>query len=328
MTNTNGYLIISLDFELLWGVRDVKTKASYNENIVNVRNVIPRLINLADKYGIKLNFATVGFLFAHNKVELLKALPKLKPTYINPIFNPYNDIERIGDFEANDPFHYASSLIDLINSNKNHEIATHTFSHYYVNETGQTTEQFENDLTAAISIAKKKDISFKSIVFPRNQINDDYLKICAKHGILSFRGIEKHWMFDTSDTKKLESPLRKIFRLMDAYVNLSGYNTYPVSQIKPMSGVLNIPSSKFFRPYINFLKLFESIRINRINKGLTHAAKNNEVYHLWWHPHNFGSHTDENFRNLEKIFKHYANLNKDYNLNSISMTEMANKINS
>ena len=326
MNSLNGYLLISLDFELFWGVRDVKTKSSYKENLINVHEVIPRLLDLADQYGIKFTFATVGFLFAKNKEELLHFAPKVKPTYNNSIFNPYYYIENTEDLDNYGSFHFAYNLIDLIKSNKNHELATHTFSHFYVNEEGQNVDQFEADLLAAINIAKRRNISFNSIVFPRNQINKNYLKICKKHGITNYRGTEKHWMFDTSDTKKLERPFNKLFRLADAYVNLSGYNTYPLTKINSINSVKNIPSSKFFRPYIKSLKALESLRIKRIRKGLTHAAKNKEVYHIWWHPHNFGTNTEENFRNLESIFKHYQTLKRDYNFNCATMSELAEKI--
>ena len=250
MTSSNGYLLISLDFELFWGVRDVKTKSSYKENLINVHKVIPRLLELADQYGIKLTFAAVGFLFAKNKEELLQFAPKIKPNYQESIFNPYYYIENTEDFDNYNSYHFAPNLINLISSNKNHEIATHTFSHFYVNEEGQNIDQFEADLLAAIAIAKNKNIKFKSIVFPRNQMNENYLKICSKHGITNYRGTENHWMFDTTDTEKLERPFNKLFRLTDAYINLSGYNTYTLSSVKSINNVLNIPSSKFFRPYI------------------------------------------------------------------------------
>lgn len=326
MTSLNGYLLISLDFELFWGVRDVKTKSSYKNNLINVHKVIPRLLNLADQYDVKLTFATVGFLFANNKEELLRFAPLLKPTYNNSIFNPYCYIENTEDFDNYNSYHFAHNLIDLINSNKNHEIATHTFSHFYVNEEGQNIDQFEADLLAAIAIAKSRNITFNSIVFPRNQINKNYLKICNKYGITNYRGTEKHWMFDTSDTEKLERPFNKLFRLADAYVNLSGYNTYPLTRINSVNNVKNIPSSKFFRPYTKSLKALEPLRIKRINKGLTHAAKNKEVYHMWWHPHNFGANTEENFRNLENIFKHFQNLKRDYNFDCVTMSELAEKL--
>ncbi|MBP93431.1 MAG: polysaccharide deacetylase [Flavobacteriaceae bacterium] len=323
MKTRNGYLLISLDFELFWGLFDVKTTSNYEKNLLNVRKVIPRLIALADQYQITLTFATVGFLFAKNKTELLAAIPTEKPTYLNTRFSPYNLIESIGNNENDDPFHYAESLIEFIRNNGNHEIASHTFSHFYVNEEGQKPEQFEADIKAAISIAKQKNITLKSMVFPRNQINEAYLKICAKHGIICYRGTEKHWMFNTHDTKKLDNTPHKAFRLLDAYCNISGYNTNQLSDLKSCHNIVNIPSSKFFRPYNDTLKILEPMRISRIKKGLTQAAKNHEIYHLWWHPHNFGAHMDENFKNLESIFKHYRDLNKSHHFESVSMAELA-----
>lgn len=38
-----GTFVISLDFELMWGVRDVQTKAGYGPNILGVRQAIPAM---------------------------------------------------------------------------------------------------------------------------------------------------------------------------------------------------------------------------------------------------------------------------------------------
>lgn len=45
-----------------------------------------------------------------------------------------------------------------IKNNGNHEIGSLTFSHYYCHETGQTIEQFEDDLKSAVAIANTIDI--------------------------------------------------------------------------------------------------------------------------------------------------------------------------
>ncbi|MDB9961284.1 polysaccharide deacetylase family protein [Oceanihabitans sp.] len=319
MTAKNGNLIISLDFELFWGVFDVRSLESYKQELEKVHAIVPRLIELSDKYDIKLTFATVGFLFAKNKSELIEFSPKLKPTYKNLNFSPYRLIDNIGIDESEDPYHYATSLINTIKQNNNHEIGSHTFCHYYSNELGQTKEQFEDDLLSTLKISKQSDISIKSFVFPRNQINDTYLSICSKHGITSFRGIEKHWMYNTKDTKQLENTKHRIYRLLDAYVNISGHNTH---DLEIRNGLVNIPSSRFLRPYDNRLNFLEQMKISRIKKGMTHAAKNNQVYHLWWHPHNFGKNTQQNFKALEDLFKHYQILNDTYNFKSETMTNL------
>ncbi|MDX1277185.1 polysaccharide deacetylase family protein [Oceanihabitans sediminis] len=321
MKLSQGHLVISLDFELYWGVFDVRSLEDYKSNIEKVSEIIPRLLKLSDRYNIKLTFATVGFLLAKNKEELIAYSPNSKPSYSKKNFSSYRLIEHIGNNEKEDPYHYATSLVSLIKQNPNHEIGSHTFSHYYCNEVGQTPEQFEADLLANIAIAKQQHgLSIKSIAFPRNQINDDCLKICYKHGLTSYRGIEKHWMYDTHNTEKLENLKHRVYRLLDAYMNISGHNT---NDLQTHHGLVNIASSRFLRSYSKKLSFLEATKILRIKKGMTHAAKKKQVYHLWWHPHNFGENTEENFKSLEEIFLHYSMLSHTYNFTSKTMTNLA-----
>ncbi|MCX7548382.1 polysaccharide deacetylase family protein [Xanthomarina sp. F1114] len=325
---SNGYFIISLDFELHWGIFDKRSVSEYQENLENVKLVIPRLLKLADIYNIELTFATVGFLFAKNKEELIQNNPKLLPSYSQTKFSPYATLDSIGINEKEDEFHYASSLIDQIQEAKKHEIGTHTYSHYYCLEDGQTKEQFEADLIAAITVAKKKDITIKSIVFPRNQVNHTYLDICKKHGIITYRGVEKHKMYNTLERIHHKKQSTRALRLTDSFFNISGYNTYKVNQLLDAnSGLVNLPSSSFLRPYSKNIKSLESLKIARVKKAMTYSAKNNEVFHLWWHPHNFGTYMDENFFTIEAIFKHYKELNNKFNYKSITMSKLADYVN-
>jgi len=41
----HGAFVISLDFELLWGVRDKRTIADYGANIRGVRDAVPALLD-------------------------------------------------------------------------------------------------------------------------------------------------------------------------------------------------------------------------------------------------------------------------------------------
>ena len=124
--NKQGYFLISLDFELYWGVHDKRTLSSYQKNLNAVWEVIPRLIALFDRYDIKCTFATVGFLFAQNRDELNAYLPKSFPKYIDDNLSSYGKLDNI-NFE--EPTFNALPLIKLISETK-HELGTHTFSHY------------------------------------------------------------------------------------------------------------------------------------------------------------------------------------------------------
>lgn len=310
--NTNGYFLISLDFELYWGVHDKSNISSYEKNINEVWTILPRLINLFNDYNVECTFATVGYLFAQNRSELNSYLPKSIPNYRDKNLCPYTKLEFI-NFEES--LFNALPLIQLISDSK-HELGTHTFSHYYCLEEGQSKENFKSDINAAVKIANKKNVGIKSIVFPRNQVNENYFDTLKKFGIRSYRGSEKSWMYKP-DKSKNEGLVKKLFRLTDSYINLSGYNTYPIPEKK--QDLYNLPSSRFLRPFAPSLRIFEKKRLERITSAMNHAAQKNEVYHLWWHPHNFGDNVEENFLFLEKILKHYRFLSDKHNFTSVTM---------
>ena len=161
-------------------------------------------------------------------------------------------------------------------------------------------------------------------VFPKNQVNDAYLKVCFENGIKSYRGTEKSAIYNTksSPLKKKLVPLIRLARLIDGYFNLTGHNTYDVVKLNANKEIVNLPSSRFLRPFHSKLSFLEPLKVKRIVKSMKHAAKNNELFHLWWHPHNFGADMDKNFENLEEIFIAYADLKTSHNFESKTMTEL------
>ena len=89
--------------------------------------------------------------------------------------------------------------MSLINKTKGQELACHTYSHYYCNEEGQTIQQFDEDLKSAQIISKKNfNVELKSLVFPRNQINKDYLDIVINNGFKVVRSNPNVWFWQKS----------------------------------------------------------------------------------------------------------------------------------
>ncbi len=320
----NGKFVISLDFEIYWGVRDAVELQDYKSNLLGVQTVIPLLLKMFKTYNIGASFATVGFLFFDSKKDLLKNIPSELPQYQNAKLSPYNGhFEYIGEDENADPFHFASHMVAQIIAAKQ-EIGSHTFSHYYCLEKGQTPEAFKADLICAKAVAQKKGLELKSFVFPRNQYNKDYLKICKEMGFTSFRGNERSWLF-SSQSFGPGFFLRRPFRLLDSYINFSGHNCYSLEEMKK-GDLINIPSSRFLRPYSKKFKVLEKWRLKRIKDSMTFAAKKGLVYHLWWHPHNFGVNISNNFSFLEKILLHYTQLKKEYGFESVNMNELSKMV--
>jgi peptidoglycan/xylan/chitin deacetylase (PgdA/CDA1 family) len=316
-----GTLIISLDFELLWGIRDFAGEKKA-ESILLTRQVVPRLLELFQKYGVHATWAIVGFLFFASRSELLAALPKQKPNYVQCSLSPYENLtNELGENEEADPLHFAPSLIRRIMQVPYQELATHTFSHYYCLEEGQALEDFEHDLQAALQAASPYGYKIQSIIFPRNQYGDSYLEACGKNNILAYRGTESVWFRQSRNRQAHGQWYRRLMRLTDAYVNISGANTYPIPST--IDRPVNLPSSRYLRPYSKKLEILEPLRLKRILTSLSNAAQAGEVFHLWWHPEDFSENIEDNLRFLEAILKHYQELHRLYGMQSRSMGEVA-----
>ncbi len=322
MQLTSGVLTVSLDLELYWGVRDKRTIEQYKNNLQGVSQAVPAMLKIFDNCQIHSTWATVGFLFFDGFDTLKNHIPKLIPSYDNPQLSPYEYI--YSPENENAIYHFAPELIKQILGTQGQEIGTHTFSHYYCLERGQTAAQFKEDIITSISIAKDNDITLKSLVFPRNQCNPSYLLILKDLGIRCYRGNQSVWFYKTT-SNRFKIYLQRLFRLLDTYVNISGHNTYLLKDCAD-SAPFNFPSSHFLRPYNSKLAILDRLRITRIKRSMTDAAVHKKIFHLWWHPHNFGVNTDKNMAILQEIADHYRTLKSKYNMTSMNMGELSHHL--
>lgn len=316
-----GALVISLDFELHWGVRDKRSvDGPYRDNLLGAREVIPRMLDLFEEFGVAATWATVGFLFAKNRREREEFSPSIRPQYKNPKLDAY--AETTGDNEDDDPMHYASSLIARIAKSPKQEIATHSYSHYYCQESGETREAFAADIASAVAIGRRYGFDIRSIVFPRNQFRAGYESILKDAGIACYRGNEPNWMYRPrprdEETLAVRAP-----RLLDGYISLSGPKYVRWEEIAQSSGIHDVRASMFLRPYSTQRKSLEPIRLRRIAGGIRAAAKNRGIFHLWWHPHNFGKNIAENIEFLRNVLKVFAEQRQVHGMQSLTMIDVA-----
>jgi peptidoglycan/xylan/chitin deacetylase (PgdA/CDA1 family) len=326
----NGIFTISLDFELHWGgfekwnLQNAGSGVDYETYFLNTRRIIPKMLALFQEYEIHVTWAAVGMLLHESKDELLKNAPANKPSYKVSNLSAYHYINviGIGEDEEGDPFHFAPSLVRKILATPHQELGTHTFAHFYCNEEGQTIDQFQEDLKAAKRIADKYGSTLRSLVFPRNQFNDAYLKTCFDEGIKAVRSNPLDWYWKIESTQH-ESFWKRLNRGADAYLPGKVKNTYALKTVNVRSGYpVCIPASRLLRPYRASELFLNDLKIARIKSEISHAAKNNEVYHLWWHPHNFGNYPEQNLQGLKKILDHFAGCKKKWNIQSLNMREI------
>lgn len=324
----NGYFLISLDYELIWGVNDKKSVNSYGANLRAVTNVVSQTLQMFSKFDIHATWATVGILLQEDIEDFKASFPEVLPEYDNSRLSSYNyfknEIDNIGFNQNSDSCHWAFYSVKEILNSPNQELASHTYSHYYTLEPGQTIEAFESDTKAFSIKAKQFGLDIASIVFPRNQINPEYFRICLKYGLKCYRGAEQSYLWKPRNGSDLRLWIR-LLRFVDAYISISGNNCYKMPS-KNSGILLNFPSSAFLRAYNPKLSIFDSLKLFRIKRAMSYAAKTGTIYHLWWHPHNFGKHTASNFSFLEKILLHYDKLNHKYGFESLNMKELTNKV--
>jgi peptidoglycan/xylan/chitin deacetylase (PgdA/CDA1 family) len=312
---TAGNFVISLDYELMWGVRDHATRETYGANVLGGREAIPAMLDLFQRRGIKATWAIVGALLCESKDELVMRAERTMREG-----KRIARLDEIGPDERRDPYHFGASLARLIAACPGQEVGTHTFLHRCALEPGETAAGFSADVANAVAQLEEWGISCKSIVFPRNQYASEQLAACRALGLTHFRGNEAKWFYASAPGSR-QTKLRRLCRLADCYIDLSGPNVSPPAATEA-TPLVNVPSSRFLRPFNKRLAAFDRLRLRRIKEAMREAAMTGGTFHLWWHPENFGRNRSENLEFLGKILDWFRLLREEHGMQSRAMREI------
>jgi hypothetical protein len=141
-------------------------------------------------------------------------------------------------------------------------------------------------------------------------------------GFTAYRGNQDHWMYrDGHLASASYGTIRRLIRAADTYLPIMGNHTSSLSISIPKGQLINISASRFLRP-VSGHSIIDKLQLNRVKSGMWEAASTNSVFHLWWHPHNFGRNTEANLMNLERLLEYYRVLNHEYGMQSLSMKEL------
>ena len=90
--NQHGAFVISLDFELHWGVRDHRPLSRAEcSRLLAARAAVPRILDLFEEFSISATWATVGMLFARSRDEAHAFAPYHKPNYSDSRLDPFRE---------------------------------------------------------------------------------------------------------------------------------------------------------------------------------------------------------------------------------------------
>ena len=313
-----GAFVVSLDFELYWGVRDHRRLDGHErKRLLAARSVVPEILAAFSDHRIRATWATVGLLFARSREEAHACLPEHLPGYQQSELDPY--MEKMGRDESEDPFRFAPSLIREIQQQAGQEIGSHSYSHYYSLEAGQSEKEFKADLASAIRIAQNSGYQLRSYVFPRNQVRRGYLPILQQAGFHAYRGTEPAASKAPVTYRQQRRPWLRALRLADAYWDLNG----PQTVAFPTNGrLVRLAASRYLRPFSPALSSLESIRLRRIATAMKSAAQNGRIFHLWWHPEDFAAYPDRNIDFLHQVLNAFDKCRRDDGMASLSMGDV------
>lgn len=85
----SGKFVISLDFELFWGMHDIYAVEDYEKNIYGAHIAVPEILKLFNEYNIEATWAIVGMMNFETKKELKKSIPNVLPNYEKKQLSPY-----------------------------------------------------------------------------------------------------------------------------------------------------------------------------------------------------------------------------------------------
>jgi peptidoglycan/xylan/chitin deacetylase (PgdA/CDA1 family) len=317
-------MVISLDFELHWGIRDHadRTTAAYAD-LAPSRRVVSELSAMFEARGVRATWATVGMLFASTRDEVEAVRPTRRPAYRRPDLDPYT--EPIGATEDLDPEHLAGSLVRQLAALPGQEVASHTFSHFYCLEDGQTEADLRADLAAAQAIAAPLGLTLTSLVLPRNQWNPRYAGAVLDAGFTCIRGPQPSFGH-RARAQEGHGALDRAGRLVDTYAGIAPPPTTAWDEVLRPDGLCDVPASAFLRPYSPGRRRLEPLRQRRLRSGLRDAARRGRILHLWWHPQNFARHPRESYALLEELLDEFDRLSHSDGLRSLTMRDVATAV--
>jgi len=266
-------VVISLDFELRWGMQDKlgDDLDAYRRDLEGVRDVVPAMLELFAAREVHATWAFVAALACTSWDEYDARAPAW-PRYRDQTLD-FKPSVRIKD--KNGTLYFAPDLVEAIRRTRGQELGSHTFSHVYMAESGFVRRDALADTAAVNALFHDRWQSRPtSFVFPRNQVA--FTDVLKDAGISTWRDNPRPFFWGPS-TARTQSALVRGLRLADALVPLGSRSTDRREPIHRASHFV-----RFSLPDVLW-----RAHLRRLVRE-ARRLEENQMLHLWWHPHNLG----------------------------------------
>lgn len=308
-----GVFTLSLDFELVWGSRDLApdigtlTRAA----ILTRERVFGPLLTLLRERGVVATWATVGHLFlaeAHREGGILH--PDLVPPTHTWRPHPWLDGVPEGTEREHPAFYGRSLVLQLRDAGQ--EVGSHSFTHPIFGDPGCSAATAESEIARCVREAEALGITLRSFVFPRNK--SGHVDVLARHGFTVWRGAEPTW-------HGLHGAGARLAHLADVARAATPATVLP---FRDEHGLVCYPASATFLPVDGVRRLIPiRQRVRRCVRGLEQAAAEHRAFHLYFHPINLAGAPSELLAGVEAVLDHACRLRDAGRIEILSMGEVA-----
>ena len=307
-----GIFILSLDFELAWGMHDLWDadigipKAMIAAYMRTRTEVVDALLRLFQKYDISATWATVGYMF-HDQDDT-------QESYAN------KHIQRLATASLScteDEFKSIWLGDDLITkvqaANPTQDIGSHTYSHVIFSDPTCTADVADREIAQCVALAKQMDLPLKSFVFPRNE--EAHHDVLQKYGFTSYRSVQPGWV------NHFSGQAQRWAKFLSDAIGL----TPPLAVVEEKrEGLWGISASAYYRPAYGKARFIPNrSRVGQSMRGINKAIKKCGIYHLYLHPSDMAFASERLLDGLEQILNHAAEARQNGQLDTLSMAQMA-----
>lgn len=267
-----GTLTISIDLELAWGNWDNLSPYHIQHIQAGERMISMRLLEIFDRYEVSVTWAIVAALL---------------------------DEKSAADMPGDSALWYAPDVIEKIRAAQvAHDIGSHGGRHRYFDD--MTEQQAVEDLQFVAHVHAENGLPLSSFVYPRNKVARTNL--LAGQGIEVYRGEDRAWHQSIRDR---QAHLGRVANLVDKMLPIAPQAVRP----ERVDTLCNLPGSMLFLGRDGVRRIVHpGVMYAKLEKGLNAAIRTNGVFHLWFHPSNFWSDTDQQFRVIERFVARAADL--------------------
>lgn len=310
-----GVFILSLDFELVWGSRDL-VRRDPEPLLAAARRtrdqVFEPLLALLVDRGMAATWATVGHLF----LDRGASLADLTPPRHGWVQGGWFDGVPKGSEEEHPEFFGRALVRRLVE--RGQEVGSHSFSHPIFGDPGCSVEAADSDLARCVREAQTLGIELRSFVFPRNSAGHHHL--LARHGFTCWRGLEPTWY-----NRRGPGPLRRLGHLADVVAARRPPTVLPT---RDEHGLWVIPASASFLPVDGVRRAIPiERRVTRAVRGLDQASLDRRICHLWSHPINLATDPPATLDMFRRVLDHAARLRDRGALDVLTMGQVAELMN-